>query len=282
MPITNKEFTNFTGTQSNTWMIWGPAGRGFHVSPTGDYVKVQNDNGTIWPLHLRPVSYDSSGYSGERGVALLDLKSRVPDITKAFAGGSVPSASSWAGEFALITSSGGSYNEGDLLFSTGTSILRIPVPDVCSTITTDIAVNFSSSGLADLEAQCVYAWNNNWWEIRGRSTTDVGLRVIRVESCGTTTKTSNATFLPNDLILKVGVNVKTAYNGGASIAVKIGSVVLASSANLDFSPMYVNLYEKDMTEILSSISSPTAVTVEISGATSGSCDVYVVGGTGEV
>ncbi len=278
MPITNGIFEHISGTTKTGFFVGGPIGLGIKLTVGGDALKTVDPSDNLMPHLVLPVVEQSA--RGSMASTQYDLQSKFVEIETGADGDSFPAASSYAEKYIICKKSGGSKTEGEIYYSDGSSWKKIPISIVVSHITTKQSVDMET--MPDLEVACLYAWDGEKWALRGRSSTDVGLRVIKVLNIGTSTKYSSATFDNGDYVEKVVVKIKTAYSSNTGYNVKIGSTTLASSASKQIDPLYTNTYVIRVDDILS-LGSPTPVTVEISGTpTEGTSEVYVIGGTGEI
>jgi hypothetical protein len=174
-------------------------------------------------------------------------------ISFSFTGASPPSPGDNTGKFGFAHTSGGSYTAGDVVYDSGTALLKIPV-SVCTMLTTGVAV----SGTVSLIDNGLYALEDGSWTLKGDGgSSSTGLqRVISVAWVGTggATSVSSTTAIPSGAIVtRVANKVTTGLDGSGTILVVVdGTADETILATADSDSATVGEYENYEKHVITS------------------------------
>jgi len=228
------------GTSSETFQV-GLSGNQIKNDTDGLAVRNEADNANKNLVVARPQGSSQDVHAA----TYLDTKERALLIEFSFAGGTPPSPGANTGKYGFCHTSGGSYNAGAVYLDNGVSLETVPVYKMQMLLSTAAVI-----GTVNLIALGCYVATTAsapyGWSLRGDgSGTSTGVaKAIKVTVSATAGNFDSTTTIPEGAkIMRVFTDVKTAYDGGATIAVKInGSSPLTVQATTENKPSKINLY----------------------------------------
>ena len=175
----------------------------------------------------------------------LDVKERAFLIEWSFNGGSPPAPGSNTGKYGFCHTSSGGYNAGQVYLDNGAALVAASIYKMHQLFSTTAV-----SGTVSLIANGCYVATSAAapynWSLRGDGTgTNTGVqKAIKVDVTAAAGDFDSTTTVPTGAkIMRVFTNVKTAYDGGATIAVKVnGATPLTVQATNENRPNKTNLY----------------------------------------
>jgi hypothetical protein len=228
------------GTSSETFQV-GLTGNVVKNDTDGLAVRNEADNANKNLVVARPQGASQDVHAA----TYLDVKERGLLIEWDFNGNSPPSPGANTGKYGFCHTSGGSYNAGAVYLDTGAALTTVPIYKMQILLsTTAVTGTVSLIALGCYVATAASAPYS--WSLRGDgSGTSTGVqKKIKVPVTATAGNFDSTTTIPeNSKIMRVFTEVKTLYDGGATIAVKInGSSPLTVQATTENRPNKVNLY----------------------------------------
>jgi len=228
--MANTWISKLRGTMSTLFGIGGPSG--VNVKNNSGVAEIRNSTDAAF-ASLRAANIAASGETINDVVSLLDLRGRCPNIMYSFAGGSPPAGGINTNLFGFCHTSGGSYTAGDVVFDTGSALVKIP-SSVCSALTTGSSI----TGTISLIANGVYALQGGTWTLKGDGGSESTGLVKSIEIAyvySDATKTSTTTIPDGASILSVKNRVTTPFNNGATLAVSVegtaSELIMATTDN---------------------------------------------------
>jgi len=229
------------GTSSDTLQI-GLTGNVIKTDTDGLAIRDEADANNKNLVVARPQGASQDVHAA----TYLDTKERALLIEFSFAGGTPPSPGANTGKYGFCHTSGGSYNAGAVYLDTGAALTTVPIYKMHQLLTTT-AVTGTVSLIANGAYIAQTASAPYTWTLKGDgSGTNTGVRkTIKVAVTATAGNFDSTTSIPSGAkVLKVYTDVKTAYNGAATIAVVInGSSPLTVQATSENRPNKINLYQ---------------------------------------
>lgn len=244
---------------------------GFNIKNSSGVAEIRNAADDAYET-IRAAHIESGGAINDLPT-LIDLQARVPNIAFSFDGDTPPSAGTNTGAFGICHTDGTSYNAGQVVYDTGSTLLLIPT-EVVRTITTSSAV----VGTLNLNANGLYAWQGGTWILKGDGApTSQGINLCVEVPIGTSAAYSSTTSIPDGArVVRAVLIVDTAYSAGASAAVSIdGSTPLEVLGSSDSKLTKQGEYDNDQIFDIDS-DSEGVVAVDISGSpAAGAGSVFV-------
>jgi hypothetical protein len=176
-------------------------------------------------------------------VTLLDLQGRIPNIEYSFDGDTPPSAGTNSGKFGICHTDGTSFNEGQVVYDDGTSLILIPT-EVVRTITTSSAV----VGDLNLLANGLYAYQGGTWVLKGDGMpSSTGYTLVVEVPIGTNATYDSTTVIPDGArVIRTIMRVDTAYDNGTTGTVSVnGGTPVEVLGTPDSKMKKIGQYESD-------------------------------------
>jgi len=203
------------GTMTSLFGV-GNEDDGFNIKNASGKAEIRNAADTAYEI-IRAAHIASGGGLNDLPT-LLDLQARVPNIEYSFDGDSAPSAGSNSGKFGICHTDGSSYNAGNVVYDTGSTLILIPT-EVVRTVTTSSAV----SGTLSMNANGLYAWQGGTWILKGDGApAQTGiLRTIDVPTSTNATYDSTTSVPSGARVVRTAYVVETAYTASTTAVVSI-------------------------------------------------------------
>ena len=261
------------GTSSETFQV-GLAGNVLKNDTDGLAVRNEADDANKNLVVARP----QGSAQDTQAATYLDTKERALLIEFSFNGGSPPSAGSNTGKYGFCHTSGGGYNAGQVYLDTGaalTSVTIYKMHELASTTAVTGTVSLIANGYYVAQA----ATAPFSWTLKGDGTgSNTGVsKSVKLTVTATAGNFDSTTSVPSGAkVLRVYTNVTTAYDGAATIAVKInGSSPLTVQATTENRPGKINNYLNTPFADVGA-SNAGVIRVTLGGSpTVGACDVVV-------
>jgi hypothetical protein len=266
-------YDKIVGTSSETFQV-GLVGNVLKNHTDGLAVRDENDTVNKNLVVARPQGANADTHAAP----YLDVKERVLLTEFSFDGGSPPAPGTNTGQYGICHTSGGAYNAGAIYLDDGAALTEVTVNKghlLMSTSAVSGTVSLIANGIYIAQAATApYSWT-----LKGDGTASTtGLqKAVKIPVTSTAGTFDSTTSIPSGAkILRVYSDVKTAYDGGATLEVSInGSTPLVVQATSDNRPNKVGLYANTP---FSDVGATNAglVRVTLGGApTTGSADVVV-------
>ena len=230
------------GTSSETLQI-GLAGNQIKNDPTDglavrDEADLVNKNLTV----ARPQGASADVHAS----TYLDTKERVFLIEFAFNGGAPPAPGTNTGKYGFCHTSGGGYNAGAIYLDNGVALVAAPIYKMHSLVTTTAitgTVSLIANGVYIAQSGAApYSWTSKG---DGAGTNTGTTKSVKLAITNVAGNFDSTTSIPSGAkILRVYTDIKTAYDGGATISVRInGGTPLTVQATTENRPNKINLYQ---------------------------------------
>lgn len=266
-------FKNIQGTLLNIFKIGGNSGIGLKNNSAVAEVKTAADDAFVV---LRAKEIQSSNAINDVPT-LLDLKGRIANIQFSFEGATAPAAGANTGKFGFCKTSGGSYTAGDVVYDTGTVLMKIPSA-VVNAITVDGAV---SGGTISLIDNGLYVNDAGTWTLKGdgSGTATGALKAIEISyDFEDATVSSTTALVDGDRVVRVINLVSQAFNGTApTLLVQAdGTSDLSLMATTESDLKTANQYEvEDIKSITADYAGVVKLTVTPDSSSAGTGKVLV-------
>lgn len=205
---------------------------------------------------------------------LLDAYGIVPFIEYSFAGASAPSPGANTSKFGFCHTTGGSYTAGDVVYDSGTALLKL---NVVKHLTTKASV----TGTISLIANGFYTKDGSSWVLKGDgSGASAGVeQVIELSYTYSSTNVDSTTSIANGArVVRVENVVTTPFNGTSpTLEVKVNGGTPLTVMSTTLSDLKVaNQYQQlEITEVGPTNAGVARATIVSSSSTAGAGKVYV-------
>lgn len=267
----------FSGILANLWYI-GRAATGIALKNSTGVAEIRN---TADDAYAKFRALEIQSTNGINDVPVLrDLQARIADIVYSFDGASPPAGGTNSNQFGFCHTTGGSYTQGDVVYDTGSALVKVPTA-VVKMITTRTSI----TGGISLNANGVYVNQSGTWTLKGDGgATDTGkVKCIAVSYDYEDTTVDSTTTVPDGATVTRVVNrVTTPFSGGTSPTLHIqinGStpetVMATTDSMLDLASGPHQFENQNCIDIDSDSTGVVRLTVTPDGSTAGAGKAYV-------
>lgn len=245
-------YTKLRGIIGNLVRIGGA--KGPQIGNNSGVIEALANASALGGTYVKVRVADAAGDNLNDAINVLVARGRVADVSFGFVAD--PSPNGHSGEFGICQTKTSTYDEGDIVYDTGTAIVALPV-EVATHMTTQGALG---NGNITFDANSFYCRDYDaplWtWTKKGGSSVPSGVPykvVIDFTHANANTPVDSTAVIPTGAIVESArLDVTEAFNGtGVSIGVTAnGSSPVTLIASADLTPDEVGIYEFPLMEKL--------------------------------
>jgi hypothetical protein len=228
---------DLTGLIGNTLQFSNAVGS--RISNSGAIIQIKNAADNAF-AELQALALQASPDKNAIPVR-IDIQAKV--IMYSFDGVSPPSPNANLGKFGFCHTTGGDYTQNDIVYDSGTALIKMTRESCWAIYSTD-----AITGVVSLNADGAFAWEGSAYVLKGDgSSTDTGfVKSIEISYTKDSGNVDSTTSIPNGArVIRVINDVTTAFDGTApTVAVTVnGSSPLTIMATAQNNQKVINQYE---------------------------------------